>query len=195
MKVREVDWRNVSQSGPVSEKEKLEEWCSKRCDGSPLKIIEVGSLWGASTCLLAQFGTVISIDPYVNGPTSPESFTNYHAEGILLIMLGALRRFGLVNVIHPIISTSQVLSCMDPLGADIVYIDGSHKHKDVKNDISNVRRHIKPNGLWIFHDYKRPGPRQGPYSGVAVAVDEFLEDGDWEIKEHFGGIVCLRRKS
>jgi len=36
--------------------------------------------------------------------------------------------------------------------ANMAFIDGSHKTKDVVNDIEECRRIVKPGGLFVFHD-------------------------------------------
>lgn len=52
---------------------------------------------------------------------------------------------------------------------DLIYIDAGHEYEEVKNDISNCLRFLKPGGIICGHDYN------STYSGVIKAVNEFFE--------------------
>lgn len=58
---------------------------------------------------------------------------------------------------------------------DFIYIDGSHNYKDVKIDINNCQRRLKPEGIVSGHDYN------SKTVGVIEAVNEIFGKKNIEI--------------
>lgn len=56
---------------------------------------------------------------------------------------------------------------------DFVYIDGSHRYSEVKEDIAMYQKKVKIGGLIAGHDYNRNGKKKS----VRAAVDEFFGEG------------------
>ena len=54
---------------------------------------------------------------------------------------------------------------------DFAFLDGNHRYKFVKEDISLWRLKIKPGGFISGHDYDNPG-----HMGVKEAVDEIFDN-------------------
>lgn len=208
MKFREIDWESCKSMSEDRELVKLSEWCEQLTTklNRELLIIEVGCFKGRSTCILAQYGNVIAIDLFGNvdsGMGKPELIGTHHYAPFM----DNIKRLELLEIIHPVVSTSSVLSLVPPMHADVVFVDASHKYHEVVKDIQYTESHVhKDHGLWIFHDYKRPGwfypptpgeeqrsPNRDPWEGVARALDERLEKGGWDVHEHCRGIICLRR--
>jgi predicted O-methyltransferase YrrM len=160
--------------------------------GRDLRICEIGSCYGRSTVLLAQHGPVLAIDLWGDiddGANHPEmvgqNFATFHQ---------AMREHGLFlpkERVFPALSTSAVLDILRDEMFDVIYIDADHHYEPVRLDIQRSQRHLAPSGLFMFHDYKRPG--DNPKLGVNIAVDELLATGDYVIKEHVGGLLCLQR--
>jgi SAM-dependent methyltransferase len=65
------------------------------------------------------------------------------------------------------------------LDFDLIYIDGSHEYRDVKEDIQNSLRIIRSGGIISGHDYNSTCP------GVIMAVNEMFkgievfDDSSW----------------
>lgn len=160
--------------------------------GRDLFILEIGSAFGRSTILLAQFGKVIAIDLWGDiheGVEYPDMIgSNFDA------FRETLQRFDLINKrVFPVLSTSKPLDLLPHMSFDVVYVDADHHYEPAKLDIQRSKNHLTQGGLFVVHDYKRPG--DNPELGVNRAVDELLAEGDFVIKEHRRGLVCLQRKS
>jgi predicted O-methyltransferase YrrM len=204
-----LDWRSCFSMAEEPEQVKLEEWVSAHAatKGRELLILEIGSFQGQSTALLAQGGTVYAIDLWGNvdvGLQSYDTIGQQHFEAFIQNMI----RLQLIERVYPIVSTSKFLDTLPLMNFDIAYIDGGHAYEDVKQDIEKARRHIASDGLLAFDDYKRPGfgyppfnpdhPHHGPndpWGGVARATDELIAEGEFVIKEHYLGKICLCRPS
>jgi hypothetical protein len=50
---------------------------------------------------------------------------------------------------------------------DFVFVDGSHEYPEAAHDIQAWRRHLRPGGRIVCHDY-------GVFEGVTRAVDELM---------------------
>jgi hypothetical protein len=92
-------------------------------------------------------------------------------------------------------SRSDVLHCDSLMGAkyllehgwtaglDFVYIDASHRYRDVKSDIAAWRKLVRPGGILAGHDYI-----EARGCGVIQAVNEFAIESGWELlltREHW----------
>jgi len=53
-------------------------------------------------------------------------------------------------------------------GMDIVFVDGAHDYRSVRNDCENARRMIRPGGVIVWHDFAN----YGDYNDVTRAVLE-----------------------
>lgn len=216
MKRREVDWKSCYSGTPLCELERLQEYCRQVAESSvdflPELAIEIGSHEGASAAVLAEwFDTVICVDPwgkeellspkermasYVGCPGSNIHFPAF---------MSNMERLGLFDgPVIPIVGTSAILDALPPLGASLVFVDNGHNYSCCSADIRRGLRHLKPDGLLVCHDYKRPEYYEpdnsryinhvDPYLGVAQALDEAVFLYDLEMTEHFEGICCLVRR-
>ena len=63
---------------------------------------------------------------------------------------------------------------------DVVYIDGSHKYKDVKRDIELYLPKVKKGGIIAGHDYRKkfPGVMKAVHETVGKPVRTF-KDSSW----------------
>lgn len=202
-----LEWESLYSMGEMPEFYKLQDWCKDSYVKGGRRALEIGSFHGKSTAILAQFfDYVYAIDLWGNvdqGLRNYDSIGQHHFTEFIKNMI----KLELIDKVIPIVSSSSVLRTMPKLDLDFVYIDGSHFYEDVKKDIKNVVSHLSETGLLAFDDYKRPGwgyppfdpnhPHHGPHdpwSGVARAVDEFLENNkEFKIKEHHLGKVIIGR--
>lgn len=205
--MREIKWSGIKSVTSPDEQKKLELWVRAHREekGRDLSILEIGSYYGESTAILAQFGRVISIDLHghpQDGFAHPEAI----GQTSLGSFVGNVVRLGLIDRVFPVVSSSFLLEWLPPLDFDVIHIDACHSHDAVALDLQRASRHLATDGLLIMDDYRRPAPgldvwepeimrKMGyePWEGCVRAIDEFLEIGDFEIKEHFKGKALLRR--
>lgn len=204
-----IDWQSVDSMSisDLPEHLALEAWCNtlSKERGRDLRLLEVGSYHGRTSALLCQFGQLIAIDLFGDigdGMSRPE----YIGVGHFNEFIETIKRLNLIDRIFPIVGTSSYLEFFPDLYLDLAFVDASHYYQNVKKDLRNVQRHIAQGGIIAVHDYKRPGwgysPEPGevkrsdndPWSGVAKAVDEFLESEEWKLFNKVRGIGFLARK-
>ena len=190
------------------------EWLERQAEdlynkeGRDLRILEIGSFHCQSTSLLAQFGTVLSIDLFADLHDGMAHYDNI-GQGHFVDFIKNVIRLKLVDRIFPVIATSNYLDSLPNMEFDLIFIDASHKYVETKKDIEKSIRHLGRDKLLIIHDYCRPGwgypggdpnnpnyttdPNKDPWWGVKKAIDEFIEMGEFGISEHYLGIVELKR--
>jgi predicted O-methyltransferase YrrM len=140
-------------------------------DTKQLSMIEIGTFIGESTIIFAEhFKSVIGIDPFLAGydpedPTSRFDFNEVYQE-----YLSRTKPFPNIKTIT--LTSDDAISQLEGQIFDFIYIDGLHQYEQVKTDITNYMRFIKPNGIIAGHDY---GPT---WPGVAVAVNEIFGEPD-----------------
>lgn len=208
-------WRDLNHAHRVNtdaEMEVLESYAKEAASICGNKLaIEIGSYCGASAILFSQyFESVISIDPWGHETHTIGFDNNLGRNPYLPIYLENIEDFKLINRVFPIISNSNVLRVLSPLGASLIYIDGAHFYTTVKNDIKNSLPHLLYDGLMVFDDICKPGfgyppfydenppnphmSRVDPYIGVKQAVEEFLSISEFEIFAHSEGLMAIQRK-
>jgi SAM-dependent methyltransferase len=203
-----IDWRSVESMSEDHELEKFESWAKDKYDTKQreLRILEIGSFKGKTTAILAQFGIVYAVDLWGNVDQGDKCYNDIGQHHYISFIQNMIR-LKLIDRVFPITSTSVFLDTLPNLELDVIFIDAGHFYEDVKKDIGMSFKHLVDDGIMIFHDYKRPGfgyppydpnhPHHGPHDpwwGVVKAVDEFISLGEFEIQEHYAGIVCLRKK-
>jgi SAM-dependent methyltransferase len=60
---------------------------------------------------------------------------------------------------------------------DFVYVDGGHSYDDVKGDIEQIKRVVKPGGVVMFDDYCTYDIIARQDFGVLQAVNEYIAEG------------------
>jgi hypothetical protein len=125
-------------------------------------VLEIGSYCGRSTiCLARTAAHVTSIDPH-DGRGTPRPRDTFEE------MKRNLERYGCQNV-DVIRGLSEDFHSLQQF--ERVFIDGAHDEESVQADIVCALRHLAPDGLIAFHDYRPFDP------GVVSAVNELLADG------------------
>jgi predicted O-methyltransferase YrrM len=211
MEFKPLSWRSISTMSPwEQEYDALERYCETvwhAFEHQTNIAIEIGSYHGRTTAIIAQyFPYVYAIDLWGDIHKGTSKPSTIGQESFVPFIKNMLRLDILESRVHPIVSTSKFLCGCQYLGAELVFIDGSHHYDDVCLDIQRAIEHLDDDGLIVFHDYKRPGigypecdgyPYEGPndaWEGVARAVDEAIKEYELEVHDHTGGIVALRKK-
>lgn len=152
-------------------------------DTKKMRMIEIGSYVGESTCIFAEhFKEVTSIDPFLN---------DYDVNDIACYYMdfNKVYNFFLKNTksyknIRLIKKTSDD-AIFDLMGEtfDFIYIDGLHTYEQVSLDIKNYKPLIKKGGFIGGHDY------HPVWRGVIDSVvenlgnpDSTFEDTSWIFK-------------
>jgi hypothetical protein len=147
------------------------EWLASKARESPV-IIEFGCYLGRSTRALADntTGIVYAVDPwngvYFNNDGTVADWIN---TGVYEIFESNLKDHLETGRVIPIRSYSW--SFVDPIRADLIFIDGDHRYEEVKNDIIHALTLIKSGGIISGHDYSHK-----TWPGVKRAVDELFGD-------------------
>lgn len=189
----DVHWKSCPPINAQVENEFIDGVVRRHHDmlGRDLVSLEIGSFQGLSAALLAQYGTVYAIDLWGDIHdcfAHPETIGQENFVPFIKNML----RLNLIDRVFPMVSSSAILDTLHPLKCDIIYVDASHYYPAVKLDIQRSQKHLRGDGLWIFHDYKREG--DNPNLGVNIAVDELLATETVVIYEQFNGCIVLRWK-
>ena len=159
-------------------------------DGS--HFVEVGSWRGRSTSYMAvnilNSGKKIQFDAVDTWEGTPNE-DNHTTDPA--IINGTLYNEFLSNIapvkdiINPIkMSSREAVSLYKDNSLDFVLIDGSHEYEEVKHDITEWLKKVKPGGIIAGDDYTNWWP------GVVQAVNElvptaqFFEESDWDENNH-----------
>ena len=134
---------------------------------SEMNIVEIGAYVGQSTVIFAEnVNKVISIDPFVND-YDPNDGTCHAADLPTIVYQEFQKNITPYSNIEHIRKTSDdAIHDLQGQQFDLIYIDGVHTYDQVKKDIENYRKILKPGGLMCGHDYD-------PYwQGVMDAINE-----------------------
>lgn len=81
---------------------------------------------------------------------------------------------------------------------DLIYIDGDHSYDGVVKDILTAETRLKPGGHLVLNDYTAWSPASMSKSGVARAVNNFVNQRRWPVVAlalqgagYYG--ICMRR--
>lgn len=126
--------------------------------------LEIGCIWACSTLsiLTAGKGKLLSVDPI------PQNNPNMHA-------MVEVRHNGLTDRWGYFTGRSREFWEKNDKTFDLIYIDGSHNYADVKLDLYEAWKVLKPGGLLMTDDTWHKGNISGDY-GTAVATWEFIKD-------------------
>jgi predicted O-methyltransferase YrrM len=122
-------------------------------------VIEIGTWLGKSAFFMAKMlpedGRLYAIDHWQgDGFIKMHGRHNERLENLYHRFLSNLYQVQLENKIIPIRMNSQEAVQAIDVGADLIYIDASHKEKDVYQDILAWWKKLNPNGILCGDDYK-----------------------------------------
>jgi MMP 1-O-methyltransferase len=151
-------------------------------DKTGSKIVEVGSLYGGSTALLALGAPHAIVVTHDDFSWSPEGYGQASASKVK----ENLRWLGITNVVI-VEGDSRITASgwKDPI--DLLWIDGGHSVEFVLSDLNNLGPHAK---VIALHDYGNPS-----WTTISDAVEIFLRTHpEFTNNEVTGWIAVLRRK-
>lgn len=147
------------------------------------RVLEIGSYCGKSTiCLARSAECVTAIDPF-DGRATPDPI------GTFKTFTESLERYGVAGKVYPFIGTTaeaREAHTSEQGKYDLAFIDGDHEYDAVLADIAFASEMLAPDGLLVFHDYRRCfGEHDGGWDeGVTRAVNELLAGGGELISNH-----------
>ena len=159
--------------GMVSAKEARVLFTLSSPQGIEGEIEEIGSWLGKSTvflgkgCEISKNGRVNAVDTFEGNPgkTSYQSPLGVN-ETIYSKFLSNVRKLNMGRYVKPYKMESQEAFKKLKGTYRIVFIDGCHDYKAVKEDLGIWRNKVKKNGLLLMHDYNENFP------GVVRAIKE-----------------------
>lgn len=122
------------------------------------RIIEVGSFRGRSTIVLARSARpdveIIAIDPHAGNDRGPQELDGYqqHAEQDYQQFHANLRAAGVAHRVKHLRTSSQEALGDVEGNADLVYIDGAHRFRPARADITDWGNRVQPGGRLVIHD-------------------------------------------
>lgn len=139
----------------------------------PGRIVEIGSWKGKSTCWLAQAvkdsgkkDKVIAIDHF-KGSEEHQKLPNFTGD-TYKDFLKNLRRNDLHDFVEPFVDTSMNMLKKWSGSIGLLFIDGSHKYEDVRDDFKGWSQFIPIGGTVILDDTNN---WQGPKAVRAEFID------------------------
>lgn len=195
--IRNLPWQSVYSPTHKDELEKLVEYCEDSIARHPSNklVIEIGAFHGATAVLFAcYFEKIICIDPFGEhsikpGDTIATFSHNLGRDEHFPHFMETIERFGLIDVIIPVIATSDCLQRIPNLGADIIFCDDGHTKSCVEKDLKNAKLHSHVFTRVIVHDYNLEVPA---YGGVVQAVNEAINNGEYSAADRYGSLICLK---
>lgn len=184
MNDKNIDYEKIFEVAPSWTTMKERECLAKLSREVPKggKIMEIGSLYGGSTSILALANPgaiVIAIDEF---SWTPEGYKTASAEQFIANM----KELNIQNVsIRP--EDSRVFALHNSEGeVDLLFIDGGHSFEYVYSDINNFGKYAK---VIALHDFDNPF-----WKSVREAVERYMTENEgWYISETADTIVVLRR--
>jgi len=195
MEPLKLDWKAIP--GVMTAPEELEflesvvekQW--RAFDRAGLLGIEIGSFHGQSTVMLAQYcQKLFVIDLWGSLADGINSYGDI-GQKTFLPFIQNIVKYGLVDRVFPIVSTSNVLDGLPSFNFDFAFVDGDHTVQGCTQDLWAVEWHLHDEAKLIVHDYGGPC---GKAHTVIEAVDAFIEATEWEVTQQFQAMAVLERK-
>ena len=135
------------------------------------KFLEIGFSSGKTNTILNKFFNfeqIVAVDNFSAHISTNDLWANLMRKKLVLISGNSDEK--------KIISTVEKFQPFD-----LIFIDGSHEYKDVKNDLTVYSKFLSENGILAVHDL-----HNNDYPGVSKAWNEFKIKN----KFHFKEFVC-----
>jgi cephalosporin hydroxylase len=152
-------------------------------------IIEIGTYKGRTPVMMARVletigvrPKILSIDAFDRVIKTPLNCRGSYAETITNILEAGLGAQCLV-----LSAASTDAAPFVPAGAGALIIDGWHDYDQVKADLENYTPKVADGGFILVDDYCQV------YSGLRIAVDEFLARSAWEVSRAESKWLILRK--
>ena len=151
-------------------------------------LVEIGSAWGGSACLLSQASKeasgnkVYCVDSWSSPEKSIETLWNKESLGVgggkpltsdsfYGKFLANTRENGVPGLIEPIRGKSVEVARHWDKPIQLLFIDGAHEYEDTKADFTAWEPFLAKGGTIAFHDYELS---PCPVYGVTQAVNELI---------------------
>jgi predicted O-methyltransferase YrrM len=156
-------------------------------------IVEIGSYLGRSTAALA-LGTsagfyvpVYAIDPHEDFRGILASNFRFGPSDRTHFMQNMLR-VEVTEIVRPVSLSSEYVTSSWPDAVALLWIDGDHRYKAVKRDLTCWLPHLRPDATIIFHD------ATNPQIGPLHVIEELLATGQWDRGVAVDKAVSLHRR-
>lgn len=166
-----------------------------RCAAAARVTVEIGVFEGASAVALVRAlpagARLHLVDPYGEHPTA--LFAGHRAtEGATRRVVGRAARGTGVELVWHVARSEDVAARWDE-PVDLVFIDGDHAERGVRQDWELWSPHVAPGGRAVFHD-ARLGAAHG-LPGPTAVVDAVLRPPPpgWRIEAEVDSAVVARR--
>lgn len=152
--------------------------------GSNIKALEIGAAWGVSAfaILMGSEGIKLSsVDKNLVDHTIAEINDSPYRDRWSFIQSNSAKYWETQKDKEP--------------NFDFIYVDGSHKYEDVKNDLFNAWDHLVPGGYLMLDDFTHPANQKVDSDGDTVEYGVSL--AAWELlkekRNEFQGIELTTR--
>ncbi len=160
-----------------AERMALKRWCFQK------DVLELGAFEGLSSCCIAMTAkSLVCVDTFDGRGTQ---HAGESTEEAFWQNLNSIEKQAKVQAIKG--TFEKVIPPLDKT-FDIIFIDGSHDHESVKQDIQMCLPKLRKGGRLLMHDYGTQNP------GVVQAIDEFVSSGAAVSCAQVDSMVMLRRK-
>lgn len=147
--------------------------------------LEVGGAWGLSTLAILEAGAkhLTTVDPNLNCKCSEEAIVNGYKD----------------KHSWTVCRSDQFWAENKDGDYDLVYIDGSHIYKDVKNDLAEGWKRLKKGGVMLIDDWdhkfniKVVDVMDTPEYGVSYACCEFLSKNKVDDIQVRGRVLVFKK--
>ena len=162
---------------------------------------EIGVFRGhfsAQICGVAQPRKLYLVDPWtVYGPTFdwPGAYTNDGKLPTATARDQAVARVAQYPSVETVVIEGYYPAVAPQIAEplDFAYLDSSHKYEDTLVELRHLQTQVKPGGLILGDDWM-PDPG-AVHHGVFRAVQDFVQDSDWQIMVAGPGAQwAIRRK-
>jgi predicted O-methyltransferase YrrM len=156
-------------------------------------IVEIGSYLGRSTAALA-LGTragfyvpVYAVDPQENFRGILASSATFGPSDRTRFMQNMLR-IEATEIVRLVNLSSEYITASWPDAVALLWVDGDHRYKAVKRDLTCWLPHLRPDATVIFHD------ATNPQIGPLHVIEELLATGQWDRGVAVDKAVSLHRR-
>ena len=121
-------------------------------------IVEIGSFRGRSTVVLAASAppsaSIVAIDPHAGNDRGPQEIDGYEsaAEDDHDVFHANLRAAGVDDKVRHVRAFSAEAHEYVEGAVDVLYIDGAHRYRPARADISSWGDRVRDGGVLLIHD-------------------------------------------
>ncbi len=161
------------------------------------EVVELGSLYGRSTCYLAWGcrsngrGTVTAVDTFQGSPEhqpgqAGEQEDIRRAGSTFKTFIRNIATHGLTDWIRPWKMTSAEAAAEWQGDIRLLFIDGDHAYESTRQDFALWTPHLAPGGAVALHDVST-------WAGVTQFYEELLAQGQWREVLSVGTVRVVQR--